>query len=152
MKKILNILIMLILIVSFSACTQETQVAEPTNDVMEEQNTQKVADSDSDSGSKVLMKLSELNSGDIKTFNLGGVEGVIVNIDGEISAFVNSCTHKQLKFDDNSLVDNKIVCPFHDASFNTTNGDYLGTNGDDYGLSGLENIKVSVVGEDIILG
>ena len=86
----------------------------------------------------------------ILEFTYNGEPAILVNFNGELAAYVNSCPHKQAEFNSSSLVGDRIQCPAHGATFKPTTGDYLGhANGQNYGLKGLNRIIIKVVDGDI---
>jgi len=100
----------------------------------------------------LLAKLSDVPPNSIKEFKYNGESAILVNFNGNVKAYVNKCTHKQLPLTDNesSLVNDRIQCPWHGATFNPTSGAYLGhPNGQNYGLPALTMINVRVDGGNI---
>ena len=98
----------------------------------------------------LLAKLSDVPPNSIKEFKYNGELAILVNFNGNVKAYVNKCTHKQLPLNESSLVGDRLQCPWHGATFNPTSGAYLGhPNGQNYGLPALTMINVRVDGENI---
>ncbi|HLD10699.1 MAG TPA: Rieske 2Fe-2S domain-containing protein [Candidatus Nanoarchaeia archaeon] len=92
-----------------------------------------------------IAELSDISLNSMKTFTYNNEPAILVNFDGEIKAYLNKCPHKGLQFDENSLINSKIQCPWHGATFQPATGDYLGNiDGNNYGLSGLTIIDLRV--------
>lgn len=51
------------------------------------------------------------------------VEAIVVNVDGQLSAFVNRCAHLAMPLDDATLVDGTLTCPWHDYCFDARDGE-----------------------------
>lgn len=97
-----------------------------------------------------VAKLGDIPPGTIKQFTYNGEPAILVNFGGELAAYVNSCPHKGAQFNSSSLVNDRILCPLHGATFKPTTGDYLGhADGNNYGLKGLTRINIKIVDSNI---
>jgi nitrite reductase/ring-hydroxylating ferredoxin subunit len=93
---------------------------------------------------------SSLQDNSITEFIYRGEPAILVNFGGEYSAYVNACPHMKARFDKSSLVNDRIQCPRHGATFKPTSGEYLGhANGNNLGLNGLTTIPLRISGDGI---
>lgn len=61
--------------------------------------------------------LDDFKPGSRQVVDMDGVSALVVNVDGDIYAVENLCTHQSLPMQDGSIVDGNIVCPFHGAQY-----------------------------------
>lgn len=138
--------VFILIIIGCSSQTQNDTVPVGNNQIPAPENSNTVVTQ------TVIAKLSDVPSGTMKEFSYSGESAMLVNFDGDIKAYVNKCPHKNLAFNDKSLVGDKIQCPWHGNTFSPTTGEYLGNvDGNNYGVAGLTMVNVKVVGENIIL-
>jgi 3-phenylpropionate/trans-cinnamate dioxygenase ferredoxin subunit len=67
----------------------------------------------------------DLPPGGCQHGDAGGDEVLLVNLDGEIHAVSNICTHDYAQLSDGELEGNEIVCPLHQAHFDLRTGEAL---------------------------
>lgn len=72
-----------------------------------------------------VCKQDELAEGQMKGFEFEGHKIVIACRDGKFIALSGSCPHYGAPLEKGVLSQNRLVCPWHHAAFNTTNGDLL---------------------------
>ncbi len=143
MKKLFTITLFLILAVFLiSGCQKQ---GAPATEVATQNNAASTNTNVHITGN-MIAKVSDVPSGEIKKFVYNGGEGVLVNFNGDIKAYMNKCTHKGLQLTQGTspLVDNKIKCPWHSATFSPSSGQYLGTGDQNYGLAGLTMINIKI--------
>lgn len=63
-----------------------------------------------------------IGPGEMKGVQLGGVHVALYNIDGQIYATSNICTHAFTFLTDGWLEDNLIECPLHAGQFDVRDG------------------------------
>ncbi|MEY8200556.1 MAG: non-heme iron oxygenase ferredoxin subunit [Colwellia sp.] len=68
---------------------------------------------------------SDLKPGRHTLVDLAGVELLLVNIDGELFAIENVCSHDGGELSDGKINGNEITCPRHFARFNLKTGAVL---------------------------
>jgi len=68
---------------------------------------------------------SELGEGDMKAFEIGGVNIAIANVEGALYAFGNICTHRQCPLAKGELEGTTVTCPCHGSQFDVTTGAVL---------------------------
>jgi 3-phenylpropionate/trans-cinnamate dioxygenase ferredoxin subunit len=92
-----------------------------------------------------VAKLSDLAAGDIRGVEIGDKSIALYNLDGEIRATDNICTHAFALLSDGWLDGDCIECPLHAGRFDVRTGKALGPPVD-------EDIKVypvQIVGDEI---
>jgi 3-phenylpropionate/trans-cinnamate dioxygenase ferredoxin subunit len=72
-----------------------------------------------------VAKSSEIGSGEVRSFNVGALQIAIANIDGELIAFNDICTHRGCSLTDGVLEDGAIECPCHGSKFDVRTGAVL---------------------------
>jgi 3-phenylpropionate/trans-cinnamate dioxygenase ferredoxin subunit len=68
-------------------------------------------------------KLSEVPPGRVKTVEIGDEDIALCNVEGEIYAIANVCTHDEGPLGDGYLLGDEIECPRHGARFNVKTGE-----------------------------
>ncbi|HVC80876.1 MAG TPA: bifunctional 3-phenylpropionate/cinnamic acid dioxygenase ferredoxin subunit [Chloroflexota bacterium] len=69
--------------------------------------------------------LKQIEPGNALCVNLGTERIALFNVDGEIYATDDTCSHAQASLSDGWLEDNEITCPLHGAIFDVTTGQAL---------------------------
>ena len=69
-----------------------------------------------------LGKLSDFPEGNMRAFSVDRQELVIVRVDGVFYAFGNVCTHRQDYLTNGFIEDGKVICSYHDATFDIATG------------------------------
>jgi 3-phenylpropionate/trans-cinnamate dioxygenase ferredoxin subunit len=72
--------------------------------------------------SKPVAKISEIAPGATKAVNIGSSEVMLCNVDGEIYAIEDVCTHDGGVLDQGTLDGCQIECPRHGARFDVRTG------------------------------
>jgi len=67
-------------------------------------------------------KLAELPPGAVKAVELKGVRLALFNIDGQIYATQETCTHADASLADGVIEGCDVICPWHGARFDVTSG------------------------------
>jgi 3-phenylpropionate/trans-cinnamate dioxygenase ferredoxin subunit len=68
---------------------------------------------------------SQLDDGDLKGFEVGGIKIAVANVRGTMYAFDNVCTHQQCPLAKGELEDSTVTCPCHGSQFDVTTGAVL---------------------------
>lgn len=66
--------------------------------------------------------LSELPPGSVQRVHVGAMAVAVANVDGEIYAVSDTCTHAQISLSEGGLIGRQIVCPWHGAMFDLKTG------------------------------
>lgn len=73
-----------------------------------------------------VMKSDDLASGSMKTVNIHGVRVAIANVDGDVFAIDDTCSHAKCSLGTKGELDgNVVICGCHGAQFNVTNGNVM---------------------------
>jgi len=134
-KDLPAILLATLAIVSLTGCIGSNQQT-PTGNA--------IADTGGVDGN-FIAKASQVPENTIREFTYKGEPAILVNFGGEYAAYLNKCTHQGAQFNESSLVNDRIQCPRHGATFKPTTGEYLGhANGNNFGLKGLSRINITL--------
>jgi len=68
-------------------------------------------------------RLSDVPVGRVETVEVGDEDIALCNVDGEIYAIANVCTHDEGPLGDGYLLGDEIECPRHGARFNVKTGE-----------------------------
>ena len=71
---------------------------------------------------QAVTTVSEVPSGTWRAFPVGDREVVVCNVDGQIYAVDNVCSHDDGPLDEGAIVGCEIECPRHGARFDLRNG------------------------------
>ena len=71
----------------------------------------------------VAGKLSDVPPGRVKTVEVGDEDIALCNVQGEIYAIANVCTHDDGPLGEGYLLGEEIECPRHGARFNVKTGE-----------------------------
>ncbi len=89
---------------------------------------------------------SDLESGMI-TVKAGGTSILLTRVDGNIYATGAKCTHNGASLSQGALCGSRVVCPWHNASFDVTTGNQLCPPG----LDSLPSYPVTLEGDRIVV-
>jgi 3-phenylpropionate/trans-cinnamate dioxygenase ferredoxin subunit len=73
----------------------------------------------------VTVDVSDFAPGTTRVVAAGDEEILLCNVDGEIHAVANRCTHAEVALTNAALIDGKIECPVHGARFDAKTGAVL---------------------------
>ena len=96
-----------------------------------------------------VAQVEEIPSGDMKLVEVGDDQVLLVNLEGNIHACDDICSHSYASLSEGDLVgDSEIECPLHGATFNVITGEVTGPPAD----SSIRVFEVRVEGSDILVG
>jgi len=67
----------------------------------------------------------DVPAGEMLIVEIEGEEIVLANVDGQIYAFGNGCTHRGGPLGEGLLEGDEVECPFHQGRFNVKTGEAL---------------------------
>lgn len=70
-------------------------------------------------------RLEEVPDGEMRLFQVGGEDVAVANIDGELFAFGDVCTHRNCSLSEGDLEETSVVCPCHGSVFDVHTGEVL---------------------------
>jgi NADPH-dependent 2,4-dienoyl-CoA reductase/sulfur reductase-like enzyme/nitrite reductase/ring-hydroxylating ferredoxin subunit len=94
-----------------------------------------------------VFKLSQLPAGHMHQITFEEKPILLINVDDEIFAVDNACSHYGLPLHNGALSGHRLRCPFHHACFDVRNGDQLEAPG----MDGLNTYPVKVEGDAILV-
>jgi nitrite reductase/ring-hydroxylating ferredoxin subunit len=68
----------------------------------------------------------EVPEGEIRQFQAGSEDVAVANVEGELHAFSDVCTHRQCSLAEGDLEGTTVTCICHGSQFDVTTGDVLG--------------------------
>ena len=68
---------------------------------------------------------ADLPAGSCQRGDAGGEDVLVVNVDGELHAIGNICSHDYAELSDGELEGCEITCPLHQARFDVRTGEAL---------------------------
>jgi 3-phenylpropionate/trans-cinnamate dioxygenase ferredoxin subunit len=92
-------------------------------------------------------KASEVPVGTVKVYELGDRAVAVCNVDGELFAIDDVCTHDEASLDQGFLEGCEIECPRHGARFDVTTGRATALPA----VVPVDTFPVRIEGEDIEL-
>lgn len=98
-------------------------------------------------GSVKIARLDEVEPGKVKVFNLGQEAIALCNVDGNIYAVKDVCTHDDGPLGEGELNGCQIECPRHGARFDVTTGKAMSLPA----VLPVPTYKVDVQGSDIFV-
>jgi nitrite reductase/ring-hydroxylating ferredoxin subunit len=100
-----------------------------------------------DSGFVKVAQLSEIKPGDMIMVNVGSEQVLLANVNGDIRACNDICTHAYASLSEGDLNGDEIECPLHGATFSLTTGEALTPPAEDP----IKLYQVQVEGDDILV-
>ena len=94
-----------------------------------------------------VARADDLRDGELREVEVGGKKCLLVSCDGELRAFGARCTHYDGPLARGLLHDGRLVCPWHQGTFDARTGDLL----EPPPLSGLTRIDVRVEAGDVYI-
>ncbi|WPP52605.1 apoptosis inducing factor family protein [Catalinimonas niigatensis] len=94
-----------------------------------------------------VARVSELAPGEMKQVKVGDTEVLLACYQDEFFATAAHCTHYGAPLEKGFLHGKRVVCPWHHACFDITNGDHL----EPPGCNSLPSFEVSIVGEEVMV-
>lgn len=72
-----------------------------------------------------LCRVDDVQVGDLKQFNVGEKEILVINLNGRFFCLDARCTHAGAPLAEGDLNDDVLTCPWHGSRFNVTNGSVI---------------------------
>ena len=69
-----------------------------------------------------IASLSDIPPGDMVSVRVGSEEVLLVNLDGQLHACDDICTHAYANLSEGDLEEGEVVCPLHGAVFDVASG------------------------------
>jgi apoptosis-inducing factor 3 len=69
-----------------------------------------------------ICRTAEVSLGELREFRVGDTDVLVANVDGTFHCLAARCTHAGAPLVKGVLKGRELECPWHDASFNVTDG------------------------------
>ena len=101
-----------------------------------------------ESGYVKVAEVGELSPGDMKTVEVGEEQILLVNVNGNIHACDDICSHAYASLSEGDLNGEEVECPLHGSAFNVTTGEVLTPPAEE----NVRVFEVRIEGQDILIG
>ena len=71
---------------------------------------------------RTVAKVSDIEPGELMYIEVGDEFVCLINMDGEIHAINDTCTHEDASLSDGTIIDGEIECPLHGGAFDIRTG------------------------------
>ncbi|MCH8205630.1 MAG: non-heme iron oxygenase ferredoxin subunit [Chloroflexi bacterium] len=95
-----------------------------------------------------VAKVGELAAGEMKLVEAGDRAIVLLNVEGELYALDNECTHAGCDLADGDLEGNILECPCHGSRFNVVTGAVENPPA----VEPVPTYPVRIEGDDVLVG
>ena len=92
--------------------------------------------------------LSDIPPGDMVSVRVGAEEILLVNLDGDLHACDDICTHAYANLSEGDLEEGEVVCPLHGAVFDVASGAPVTPPA----TEPLRKFAIRIEGDDILVG
>ena len=92
--------------------------------------------------------VGEVSPGDMKPVEVGEDQILLCNVDGQVYAIDDICTHSYASLSEGDLDGDEVICPLHGALFSVVTGAVITPPADEP----LRTFEVRVDGDDILVG
>ena len=100
-----------------------------------------------DSGFVKVAQVSEIKPGEMTMVNLGDDQVLLANVNGNIHAVADICSHAYASLSEGDLNGEEVECPLHGGVFSVVTGEALGPPPDDP----VKLYQVKIDGDDILI-
>src|SRR6185436_18005078 len=94
-----------------------------------------------------LAKVDDLKDGEMKAIDAGKAKVLLARVNGSFHAVGATCTHYGAPLEEGALCGERIICPWHHASFDVKTGDLL----EPPAFDALPHYEVRVEGERVFV-
>ncbi len=101
-----------------------------------------------ESGFVKVAEVSEISPGDMKVVEVGEDQILLINVDGNIHACDDICSHAYASLSEGDLNGEEVECPLHGSAFNVTTGEALTPPAEDK----IRIFEVRIDGQDVLVG
>ena len=92
--------------------------------------------------------VSDIPPGDMMSVRVGTEEILLVNLDGDLHACDDICTHAYANLSEGDLEEGELVCPLHGAVFDVVSGRPVTPPA----TEALRKFAIRVDGDDVLVG
>ena len=101
-----------------------------------------------ESGFVKVAEVGEISPGEMKVVEVGGEQILLVNVEGNIHACDDICSHAYASLSEGDLNGEEIECPLHGSAFNIITGEALTPPAED----SIRVFEVRIEGQDVLVG
>ena len=101
-----------------------------------------------ESGFVKVAEVGELSPGEMKVVEVGGEQILLVNVEGNIHACDDICSHAYASLSEGDLNGDEVECPLHGSAFNVVTGEALTPPAED----SIRVFEVRIDGQDVLVG
>ena len=102
----------------------------------------------SESGFVKVAEVGEISPGEMKVVEVGEAQILLVNVEGNIHACDDICSHAYASLSEGDLNGDEVECPLHGSAFNVITGEALTPPADD----SIRVFEVRIDGQDVLVG
>ena len=95
-----------------------------------------------------VANIDEISPGEMLSVDVEGRPVLVANVDGELFAIGDECTHSGSLLSGGYIEGDQVECPTHGALFDLKTGDAVGPPADE----GTPVYRIKVDGQDILVG
>ncbi|WP_168210598.1 apoptosis inducing factor family protein [Persicimonas caeni] len=96
---------------------------------------------------KTVAKVDDLQDGEMKQVEVGDTDVLLTRIDGDYHAVGAHCVHYGAPLANGVLSGNTVICPWHHAVYNVTDGEHIEPPGRDC----LNKFEVNIEGDEVVV-
>ena len=101
-----------------------------------------------ESGFVKVADVGEISPGEMKVVEVGGEQILLVNVEGNIHACDDICSHAYASLSEGDLNGDEVECPLHGSAFNVVTGEALTPPAEDR----IRIFEVRIDGQDVLIG
>ena len=101
-----------------------------------------------ESGFVKVAEVGEISPGEMKVVEVGEAQILLVNVEGNIHACDDICSHAYASLSEGDLNGDEIECPLHGSAFNVITGEALTPPAED----SIRVFEVRIDGQDVLVG
>ena len=101
-----------------------------------------------ESGFVKVAEVGELSPGEMKVVEVGEEQILLVNVEGNIHACDDICSHAYASLSEGDLNGDEVECPLHGSAFNVVTGEALTPPAED----SIRIFEVRIDGQDVLIG
>ena len=101
-----------------------------------------------ESGFVKVAEVGEISPGEMKVVEVGEEQILLVNVEGDIHACDDICSHAYASLSEGDLSGNEVECPLHGSAFNVITGEALTPPAEDT----IRVFEVRIDGQDVLVG
>ena len=101
-----------------------------------------------ESGFVKVAEVGEISPGEMKVVEVGEEQILLVNVEGNIHACDDICSHAYASLSEGDLNGDEVECPLHGSAFNVVTGEALTPPAED----SIRIFEVRIDGQDVLVG